>query len=419
MKMNPMESTPAPREGDPPPHVETRQLSLRYAHTTSAALEDLSLTIASGEWLTVAGRSGAGKTTLLRLLAGLERPTHGVIQFNGRNQLEVPPHCRGVGYLFQEPALFPDRDVRANLAFGAGDDETWCFWRSGRRDLKARRAARIEAVALQLGIADLLDRAVETLSGGQRQRVALGRALVHPRPLLLLDEPLAALDPDCRRDLIDDLRDLRPVLRATVVHVTHDLRDALALADRVAVLGQGRLRQIGPPAALRNDPDHLDVIGLFDDPPVNRLAGRLATDGGKPFSFLVDSLGCAIRLPKVESSRLRVGPAILAIRPEAISWEDPPRLDEPRLDLIDAADETTRLAVEDRGWGWIVTAGRSDRRFRLRALRTNPPGLTARQPCQAQAVANLARGRWWVAWSCCQWFDPATGCRLDRAVTIT
>ncbi len=205
-----------------------------------AILEGVSLDVADGERLALLGPSGSGKSTALRVVAGLQRPSTGRVLLDCRDVTGVPPHRRGVGLVFQDAALFPHRDVAGNVGFGpkvAGLPER-------------ERATRVAEALELVGLAGTERRDVTTLSGGEGQRVALARALA-PRPeVLLLDEPLGALDGPLRRRLQTDLRELFERLALTVVHVTHDVGEAFELGDRVAVLREGRLAQVASPDEL-------------------------------------------------------------------------------------------------------------------------------------------------------------------------
>ena len=219
------------------------RLALEHVDVTldgAGIVDDVSLEVAAGERLALLGPSGAGKSTLLRVLAGLERPSSGRVLADGADVTALPAHRRGIGLVFQDAALFPHRTVAENVGFGpkvAGLP-------------RGEQAARVEEALALVGLAHAGDRDVTTLSGGEAQRIALARALA-PRPsALLLDEPLGALDGPLRLRLQEDLRELFERLSLTVVHVTHDVGEAFALGDCVAILRGGRVAQVAPPETL-------------------------------------------------------------------------------------------------------------------------------------------------------------------------
>jgi ABC-type Fe3+/spermidine/putrescine transport system ATPase subunit len=207
-------------------------------------LRGVSLTVESGEIVCLLGPSGGGKTTLLRIIAGLEQPESGRILFAGNDQREVPVHLRRFGMMFQDLALFPHKNVFANVAFGLR-----------MQDLSQEAIRPLVAQALELvGLGGFADRDVNNLSGGEQQRVALARSLA-PRPqLLMLDEPLGALDRILREQLVADLHTILKRIGMTALYVTHDQDEAFAIADRIAIMHTGRLIQIGAPAEIYTAP---------------------------------------------------------------------------------------------------------------------------------------------------------------------
>jgi len=209
-----------------------------------ALFSDLDLEIPSGRFFTLLGPSGCGKTTLLRMLAGFVVPDSGRVWFGDRDVTALPAHKRAIGMVFQDYALFPDRSALANVMYGLEAR------RIAAKDARTRALAMLERV----GLAPLADRLPATLSGGQRQRVAMARALVIDPKLLLLDEPLAALDVKLRVELRAMVRELQLESKVTTVFVTHDQEEALALSDVVAVMDRGRIVQMGPPAEIYAQP---------------------------------------------------------------------------------------------------------------------------------------------------------------------
>jgi iron(III) transport system ATP-binding protein len=218
-------------------------------HQGTTVLEEVSVTIAAGEILTVAGPSGAGKTTLARVVLGFQRPSRGVVELGGRrlsrgDRLDVPPEERGLAAVFQDLALWPHLTVAAHLRFVLG----------ARGVARAEHEPRVRATLEQVDLAALADRHPDQLSGGERQRVALARALVVRPQLLVLDEPFANLDVALKADLLHLLRELLRAERLAALFVTHAPDEVAALATRVAVLERGRLSQVGTIAELRSTP---------------------------------------------------------------------------------------------------------------------------------------------------------------------
>ncbi len=234
------------------------------------ALSDLTLDVPDGQFTVLVGPSGSGKTTALRLLAGLESPTEGGIRIGDRTMEGVAPQQRDVAMVFQDGALYPHMDVYGNLAFGL---------RMQKRPADEIRL-RVTAAAQVLGIADLLHRKPTALSGGQRQRVALGRAVVREPAVFLFDEPLTSLDVQLHLTLRSELKALHQRLGATVLYVTHDQAEAMALAQTICVLRQGRLQQMGSPETIYDRPANRFVAGFFGTPPMNFLTAQVRSRDG-------------------------------------------------------------------------------------------------------------------------------------------
>jgi multiple sugar transport system ATP-binding protein len=225
------------------------------------AVDGIDLTSEDGELLAVLGPSGSGKSTLMRMVAGLEMPDSGDVLVDGRSIVGIPPKRRNVAMVFQSFALYPHMSVRENIRFPL----------AARRVPEAEQQKKIGWVAEVLDIAHLLTRRPTRLSGGEMQRVALARAMVRDPELFVFDEPLSSLDAQIRSQARGELRELLDRTRITTLYVTHDQLEALGLADRVAVMHQGRLQQVGSPRELYDDPVNLFVAGFIGDPPMNLL----------------------------------------------------------------------------------------------------------------------------------------------------
>jgi spermidine/putrescine transport system ATP-binding protein/putrescine transport system ATP-binding protein len=261
-----------------------------------AAVEGASLDVAEGEFLALLGPSGSGKTTLLRMLAGFETPSAGRILLDGRDVTATPPERRPVNMMFQSYALFPHMSVRGNVAYGLEME----------RRPRAEIRARVDAILAVTRLDALADRRPDQLSGGQRQRVALARALVKRPRALLLDEPLSALDRNLRAAMQVELKRLQREVGVTTVMVTHDQEEALAMADRVAVLKDGRLRQVGAPEAVYERPADRFVAGFIGA--MNFIPGRAAAGG-------VEAGGALIAAAHALAPGAR---AVAAVRPERL-----------------------------------------------------------------------------------------------------
>src|SRR5207244_12595851 len=228
----------------------------------------LNLEVAQGEFLVLLGPSGCGKTTSLRMLAGLERISSGTIRIGGKIVNELPPRSRNVAMVFQSYALYPHLSVYENLAYPLRI----------RGLPKASIGPRVREVASLLQIDSLLERRPKQLSGGQRQRVALGRAIVRRPAVFLMDEPLSNLDAQLRVHTRGELKRLQSELGVTTIYVTHDQAEAMTLADRVAIMRDGLLQQVGPPREIYDRPANTFVGGFLGSPGMNFLKGRFQAD---------------------------------------------------------------------------------------------------------------------------------------------
>jgi multiple sugar transport system ATP-binding protein len=238
------------------------------------AVADLGVRVADGEFLVLLGPSGAGKTTTLRLTAGLERPDAGRILIDGRDVTAEPPAARDVAFVFQQFSLYPHLSVFDNLAFPLRSPT--------RRQPEAQIRERVGEIARVLRIEDKLKSRATHLSGGQMQRVAIGRALVRRPCIYLMDEPLSSLDAKLRAELRVELKRLQRELGATILYVTHDQTEAMTLANRIGVLDQGRLVQLGSPREIYGDPVNAHVASRLGSPTINLLPPRLFPEVAAP-----------------------------------------------------------------------------------------------------------------------------------------
>ncbi len=244
--------------------VSIRGASKSYGNTQ--ALKPINLDIQKGEFVSLLGPSGSGKTTLLGLLGGFVMPSSGSVWINGQDMTFTPPHKRGIGIVFQSYALFPHMSVGENVAFPL----------RARRMPKSEWPAKVKAALQMVELDGYQDRNIAALSGGQRQRVALARAMVFEPDLILMDEPLSALDKQLRENMQIELRNLHKRLGATIVYVTHDQGEALTMSDRVAILSGGELVQIDAPEVLHNHPKNAFVANFIGDStlvPATRIGG--------------------------------------------------------------------------------------------------------------------------------------------------
>jgi spermidine/putrescine ABC transporter ATP-binding subunit len=298
---------PASRtRGGEPIAVELDRVTKRFGAIT--ALDDVSLMVARGELMTLLGPSGCGKTTLLSLVAGFLIPDSGEIAIAGRRMTELPAYRREIGIMFQNYALFPHMTVAANVGYGL----------RMRRVAKAEIARRVgEALAL-VKLAGLEDRKPRQLSGGQQQRVALARALVI-RPQLLLDEPFSALDRNLRASMQVELKEIQRKLGVTTIFVTHDQSEALSLSDRIAVMADGRIRQLDTPDEIYRHPLDRFVASFIGD--ANVLRARLERTDGAVATVALGAARVAVPARTLQGAGLG-NPIDLFVRPEGLCVAD-------------------------------------------------------------------------------------------------
>ncbi len=322
--------------------VRLEGISKRYGPVV--ALEKLDLDIRRGEFLTLLGPSGSGKSTTLMLIAGFESPTTGEIYLDGRPVSRVPPHRRRIGIVFQSYALFPHLTVFENIAFALRN----------LRWPRARIDARVGELLKLIQLEGLAGRRPAQLSGGQQQRVALARALAFEPSVLLLDEPVGALDRKLREQMLGEFRRIHATLGTTMIYVTHDQEEALVMSDRIAVMNQGRVVRLGTPRELYEDPRDLFVADFLGE--TNLIPARVLG----PDQVVAEPGGWRIRVRHTEASGAAVS---VAVRPEKLVLGDV----RPDWNAVDATveealylGETTRYRLRART-GHVLCAKRQNR----------------------------------------------------------
>jgi ABC-type sugar transport system ATPase subunit len=373
--------------------IELYQVSKAYAGS-ARALDRIDLEIVEGERLVVLGPSGSGKTTLLRLIAGLEEPDAGRIRIGGRDMAGVPPHRRDVSMVFQSPALYPHLNVFDNLAFGL----------KARGVARSERRRRVQAVAEMLGVDRLMKRRPAGLSGGERQRVALGRAVAHEPRVLLLDEPFSNLDDPLRVALRGELLQLHRRFGSTLVHVTHDQSEALSVGQRLAVVHEGRIMQVGTPEEIYDHPAQGFVASFVGSPGMNLIACEVvltettlqirSPGGGDTVACLRHFHPGGTPLPLHEPLRL-----LLGFRSESVTLAGEAIVPMVPQDPHFAFPAIIR-SVEYQGWLCLSTLQVDGQPL----LAWTPSNRVLREGQQVVARVDLSHSLW---------FDPSTGRRLE------
>ena len=323
------------------------------------AVEGVDLDIRDGEFLVLVGPSGCGKSTTLRMVAGLEDISRGEIRIGDRVVNQVPPKDRDIAMVFQNYALYPHMTVFENMAFGL----------KLRKFPKAEILRRVNDAARILGLEEYLNRRPKALSGGQRQRVAMGRAIVREPAVFLFDEPLSNLDAKMRVEMRKEILHLHRRIGATMIYVTHDQVEAMTLGDRICVMKDGRVQQLGEPWEVFDNPANLFVAGFIGTPPMNFFKGSLARDG-EAFTFTGPHI--AARLPAGMGSRLaRLDgkPTTLGLRPKSLalkkrapaSWGD--TVWRAEADIAEMLGEEIQAHMMLGGDRFIVSCGPHDHKL--------------------------------------------------------
>lgn len=335
--------------------IKLEEISKQFGAVT--AVDQVTLTVRDGEFFALLGPSGCGKTTTLRLVAGLETPTAGRIFIGERDVTGLPPRDRDVAMVFQDYALYPHMTVLDNVGYPL----------RVRGVPRPQITSRVSEVAQVLQIEQLLARRPAQLSGGQQQRAAVARAVVHKPQVFLFDEPLSNLDAKLRLEARGFLKHLQHSLRVTTVYVTHDQAEAMALADRMAVMHQGRVLQVGTPSEVYRRPVDTFVAGFIGSPPMNLLSCVVADDlrslEGPGYRLEVPA-----RLPLLETFRGK-DQVILGIRPEHLTLAGGP--DRGRI-------EADVYAVQPQGAEYLVTVRVGDHLLSVRVFTDEPPPLAER-----------------------------------------
>lgn len=314
-------------------------------------VKGINLEIKDGEFLVLVGPSGCGKSTTLRMIAGLEDISEGNIYIGEKRVNDLPPKDRDIAMVFQNYALYPHMNVYDNMSFGLR------LRKLPREEIKRR----VEEAANMLGISHLLQRKPRELSGGQRQRVALGRAIVREPQAFLMDEPLSNLDAKLRVQMRVELEKLHSRLKTTIIYVTHDQVEAMTLGERIVIMNEGLIQQVGTPEEVYNSPANMFVAGFIGSPPMNFIGGRLLREKEKLFFA---NQGLNINLSEIDFKRIneiKNEDVVLGIRPEdiLISENEKEGGMAARVELVESVGSESYIYLDQNGFGITVRAGRN------------------------------------------------------------
>ncbi len=315
-KVYPSENAGKKRRPKKDEKAPEKKNNLKETEEGVVAVEDFNLDIADREFVVLVGPSGCGKSTTLRMVAGLEDITRGELYIDGKLMNEVAPKERDIAMVFQNYALYPHMTVRQNMEFPL----------KLRKMDKDEIDRRVEQAAQVLGITQYLDRKPKALSGGQRQRVAIGRAIVRDPKVLLMDEPLSNLDAKLRNQMRAEIIKLRQRIDATFIYVTHDQTEAMTLGDRIVIMKDGVVQQVGTPQEVFDNPANIFVAGFIGVPQMNFYEGELLRDAAGAYAVKVD--GAVIELSADKQKRLaandaKLGQVTVGVRPEHITLDGP------------------------------------------------------------------------------------------------
>ena len=325
-----------------------KKSNLKETEEGVVAVEDFNLDIADREFVVLVGPSGCGKSTTLRMVAGLEDITRGELYIDGKLMNEVAPKERDIAMVFQNYALYPHMTVRQNMEFPL----------KLRKMDKDEIDRRVEQAAQVLGITQYLDRKPKALSGGQRQRVAIGRAIVRDPKVLLMDEPLSNLDAKLRNQMRAEIIKLRQRIDATFVYVTHDQTEAMTLGDRIVIMKDGVVQQVGTPQEVFDSPANIFVAGFIGVPQMNFYEGELLRDASGKYAVKVEN--AVIELSADKQARLAAngvagGPVTVGVRPEHISLDgDPSKMIHGTVDVSEMMGSSVHLHIKACGKDGVI-----------------------------------------------------------------
>ncbi len=347
-KVYPSENSGKKKRAKKAADLPEKKSNLKETEEGVVAVEDFNLDIADREFVVLVGPSGCGKSTTLRMVAGLEDITRGELYIDGKLMNEVAPKERDIAMVFQNYALYPHMTVRQNMEFPLK------LRKMGKDEIDRR----VEQAAQVLGITQYLDRKPKALSGGQRQRVAIGRAIVRDPKVLLMDEPLSNLDAKLRNQMRAEIIKLRQRIDATFVYVTHDQTEAMTLGDRIVIMKDGVVQQVGTPQEVFDSPANIFVAGFIGVPQMNFYEGELLRDASGKYSVKVD--GAVIELSaekqmRLQSNGVQGGPVTVGVRPEHISLEgDPAQMIHGTVDVSEMMGSSVHLHIKACGKDGVI-----------------------------------------------------------------